>query len=45
MESLAGSGIITSMDVAEVNPVLDIKNQSAEVATGIVASCLGKRIL
>ena len=45
MEAVAETGLISSMDVAEVNPVLDIKNQSAEVAAGIVASCLGKRIL
>ncbi|MGM0760360.1 MAG: arginase [Thermodesulfobacteriota bacterium] len=45
MESVAESGLISSMDVAEVNPVLDVKNQSAEAAAKIVASCLGKRIL
>ena len=45
MESVAETGLIASMDVAEVNPVLDVKNQSAVVAAGIVASCLGKRIL
>jgi arginase len=45
MESVAETGLMVSMDVAEVNPVLDVKNQSADVAAGIVASCLGKRIL
>ena len=45
MESVAETGLIASMDVAEVNPVLDVKNQSAEAAAKIVASCLGKRIL
>jgi arginase len=45
METIAETHMIASMDVAEVNPVLDVKNQSAEVAAGIVASCLGKRIL
>lgn len=45
METIAETGPISSMDVAEVNPVLDTANQSAEVATGLVASCLGKRIL
>ncbi|MFP4035668.1 MAG: arginase [Desulfovermiculus sp.] len=45
MEAIAETHMIASMDVAEVNPVLDVKNQSAEVAAGIVASCLGKRIL
>jgi arginase len=44
MESIAAARITASMDVAEVNPVLDIRNQSAEVAVGIIASCLGERI-
>jgi arginase len=44
MEAIAETHMMVSMDVAEVNPVLDIRNQSAEVAAGIVASCLGKRI-
>lgn len=45
METIAEMGSITSMDVAEVNPVLDYMNQSAEFAAEIIASCLGKRIL
>jgi arginase len=45
METIADMASITSMDVAEVNPVLDNMNQSAEFAADIIASCLGKRIL
>ena len=45
METIAEMAAITSMDVAEVNPVLDYMNQSAEFASEIIASCLGKRIL
>lgn len=33
------------MDVAEVNPVLDTSNQTADLAVEIVLSAFGKRIL
>jgi arginase len=45
MEALAESGMVASMDVAEVNPILDEHNRTAEFATGIVNSCMGKRIM
>jgi arginase len=45
MEAFAESGLVSSMEVAEVNPVLDERNRTAVFAAGIVASCLGKRIL
>ncbi|MFB6113096.1 MAG: arginase [Halodesulfurarchaeum sp.] len=37
--------ILRSMDVVEVNPILDQRNQTADMAVGLVASALGKRIL
>ncbi|GGO35196.1 arginase [Deinococcus humi] len=45
MELLSESGRVTSMDIVEVNPILDIHNQTAEVMVGMAASLLGQRIL
>jgi arginase len=45
METIAECGCMASLDVAEVNPILDHKNSSAEFAAQIVASSLGLRIL
>ena len=45
METIAECGCMASLEVAEVNPILDHKNSSAEFAAEIVASSLGLRIL
>lgn len=45
MEMLAESGKVRSMDVVEVNPILDDRNRTAELAVGLTCSLLGKRIL
>jgi arginase len=45
MEILHDSGKMLSMDVTEVNPVLDISNQTADMAAEMVLSAFGKRIL
>ena len=45
MEMAAESGLVSSFEVSEVNPILDDMNASAIFATDIVASCMGKRIL
>lgn len=45
MELLADSGKVTSLDLVEVNPILDIGNQTAGVLVEVAASLLGKRIL
>lgn len=44
MELVAESGLLRSMDVAEVNPILDIHNKTAELAVGLICSAFGKRI-
>lgn len=44
MELLAASGCIVSMDVVEVNPVLDSHNETARLAVEFALSALGKRI-
>ncbi|HEX6506915.1 MAG TPA: arginase [Chloroflexota bacterium] len=45
MELLAESGLISSLDVVEVNPILDTHNETAKLAVQLVLSALGKRIL
>lgn len=45
MEILAESNKIRSMDVVEVNPILDEGNRTAELAVQLIASIFGQRIL
>jgi arginase len=45
MEMLADSAKVRTMDVVEVNPILDIENRTAKVAVEMIASLFGKRIL
>ena len=45
MEILADSGKIASMDLVEINPILDIANKTAELAVELTLSALGKSIL
>lgn len=45
MEMIADTGRLAGIDLVEVNPVLDERNRTAEVATQLLLSALGKRIL
>ncbi|MGH9662970.1 MAG: arginase, partial [Bryobacteraceae bacterium] len=45
MEILCDSGRMASMEVVEVNPVIDAVNRTAILAVELVMSALGKRIL
>ena len=45
MESIADCGCISSLEVSEINPILDDKNKSAVFATDVIASIMGQRIL
>jgi arginase len=45
MELIADAGIMTSLEVVEVNPILDECNTSAEFAVELVQSAFGKKIL
>ncbi len=45
MEAIAETGMLGSLEIAEVNPILDDMNNSAQFAVGCVTSCLGKRII
>lgn len=44
-EMVADSGRLVSLDVVELNPTLDVRNRSAEVAAELILSALGQRIL
>jgi len=45
MEIIAGTRRLCSLEVVEVNPILDIRNTTSEVAAELVESALGKRII
>jgi arginase len=45
MEILADSRLLTSLDVVEVNPALDVRNTTAELGTELILSALGLNIL
>ncbi len=45
MEMAGDSGAVLSMEVVEVNPVLDTANRTADLAVQLITSALGKRIL
>ncbi|MAE76803.1 MAG: arginase [Planctomycetes bacterium] len=45
METVADSGVALSLEVTEINPILDQRNTTAEVAVDLVMSGLGKSIL
>jgi len=45
MEMLAESGRLGSIEMVEINPILDHRNQTAALAVGLICSGLGKSIL
>jgi arginase len=45
METIGATGRMASLDIAEVNPILDTHNISSEVAVAMAASAFGRRIL
>lgn len=45
METIAECGCMASLEITEVNPILDAMNKSAEFTVDIVASSMGQRIL
>ena len=44
MELLADSGRVTSLDLVEVNPILDRENRTADLLVDLAVSLLGKKI-
>jgi arginase len=45
MEMLHDSGQLGSIEMVEINPILDHRNQTATLAVGLICSALGKSIL
>jgi len=44
MELFSDSGRVTSLDLVEVNPILDRENRTANLLVGLTASLLGQKI-
>lgn len=45
MEMIADTGKMVSLEVVEMNPMIDVRNQTAELAVELALSALGKKIL
>jgi len=45
MEMIADSGRLASLDIMELNPALDVRNKTAELAVDLVESLFGKSTL
>jgi arginase len=45
MELVADSGRLVALDLVEVNPTLDLRNTTAEFATELALSAMGKNII
>lgn len=45
MEMIADSGALASLDVVELNPALDVRNETADLAVDLVESLFGKSTL
>ena len=45
METVADSRTLDSLDIVEINPIVDQANQTATMAIDLAVSALGKRIL
>ncbi|MDF2366214.1 arginase [Sneathiella sp.] len=45
MEILYDSGLVTSVDIAELNPFLDVRGKTSELIVDLIASLFGQRVL
>jgi arginase len=45
MELIADSGRLLALDLVEINPILDVQNQTANLGAELALSALGKRII
>jgi arginase len=45
MEMIADTGMLASLDVMELNPALDVRNRTAELAVDLIESLFGKSTL
>ncbi len=44
MEEMAGLGMVRSMEIVEVNPILDVRNETARMAVSLAARLLGEKL-
>jgi arginase len=44
LEIVADSKLLTSLDMVEINPILDVRNTTGELGAELILSALGKRI-
>ena len=44
MELLSDSGLITSAEFVEVNPMLDVKSKTVNIAVGLISSLMGEKL-
>ena len=45
MEMLCDSGLVTSLDLVELNPFLDERGRTAMLMVDLAASLMGRRVL
>lgn len=45
MEMIADTGLLASLDVVELNPALDVRNKTAQLAVDLIESLFGKSTL
>lgn len=45
MESIAATERLCALEVVEINPILDVANKTARVATGLIASAFGASVV
>jgi arginase len=45
MEMIADTGLLSSLDVVELNPALDVRNRTALLAVDLIESLFGKSTL
>ena len=45
MEMIADSDVLASLEIVEINPVIDEHNQTAALGVELILSALGKKIL
>lgn len=45
MEMVADTGRLASLDIVELNPALDVRNRTAELAVDLIESLFGKSTL
>ena len=44
MEEMSDIGLVKSADIVEVNPILDVRNQTAILAVALAARLLGEKL-